>query len=143
MQLELRIPNSDQTVITLVDEKIYNDLIAEGWKFILNRSGAKLYVKIHRTFNGVREHFFFHRYLFTARLRIGHWFEAHHINFNSLDNRLDNLAFIPQKLHRKIHAIRRWSPDCETEHLLEGFLWHQDKYATPRNRTPNRRVAQC
>lgn len=50
----------------------------------------------------------YHRYLVEQFLgfKIPTGFTVHHINYNHLDNRLENLCLIPTKLHVWIHRVK-------------------------------------
>lgn len=108
INLLVRKPHTSQYVESLLDADVYSMLVQEGWSFTLNEAmPGKPYVKIHRQRNGVRQTFWLHRFLAMATIKIGHFFEIHHCNFNTLDNQTSNLLPLLQKDHRRLHAEHR------------------------------------
>lgn len=109
ISLLLRTPHTREPVESLLDADVYILLQSQGWYFYINNATpGRPYVKIERRREGKKETHHLHRWLaFAGQCNPGHKYEVHHANFNSLDNRCDNLQVLQHKAHRALHRRPR------------------------------------
>lgn len=107
INLLLKKPHSSEYVHDcIMDADVFQQLQQDGWGFSINSPASnRVYVKIYRQRNGIRQQHWLHRYLAFWDFRAG--FQVHHQNGNSLDNSLDNLLPLPVREHRRLHPRSR------------------------------------